>query len=92
LEINGDEVLNLEYSARDDFGISEINLIAKIGDREDKVRLQKDDNKRLVLRDQYKWDLNKLALRDGEEAIFFLQVFDNDTISGPKIGTPARCV
>jgi len=87
LEINGDEVLNLEYSARDDFGISEINLIAKVGDREDKVRLQKDDNKRLVLRDQYKWDLNKLALRDGEEAIFFLQVFDNDTISGPKIGT-----
>jgi hypothetical protein len=87
LEINGDEILNLEYSARDDFGISEVNLITRVGDREDKIRLQKDDIKRLILREQYKWDLGKLALRDGEEALFFLQVFDNDTISGPKIGT-----
>lgn len=87
LEINGDEILNLEYSARDDFGISEVNLITKVGDREDKIRLQKDDIKRLILREQYKWDLGKLALRDGEEALFFLQIFDNDTISGPKIGT-----
>src|SRR5262245_21008855 len=86
LEINGDEILNLEYSARDDFGIAEVNLIAKIGDREDKIRLQKDEIKRVILRDQYKWDLGKLALRDEEEAVFFLQVFDNDTISGPKIG------
>jgi soluble cytochrome b562 len=87
LEINGDEILNLEYSARDDFGIAEVNLITRIGDREDKITLQKEDVKRLIVRDQYKWDLGKLALRDGEEAIFFLQVFDNDTISGPKLGT-----
>ena len=87
LEINGDEILNLEYSARDDFGIGEIALVTKIGDREEKIILQKDDAKRLVLRNQYKWDLSKLALRDGDEATFVLQVFDNDTISGPKIGT-----
>jgi len=87
LEINGDEILNLEYSARDDFGIAEVNLIAKVGDREDKIRLEKGDDKRHILREQHKWDLGKLGLRDGEEALFFLQVFDNDTISGPKIGT-----
>jgi soluble cytochrome b562 len=87
LEINGDEILNLEYSARDDFGIAGVNLIARIGDREEKIPLQKDDAKKLIVRDEYKWDLNKLALRDGEEAVFLLQVFDNDTISGPKLGT-----
>jgi soluble cytochrome b562 len=87
LEISGDEVLSLEYSARDDFGVSEVNLIAKVGDREDKTRLQRDDAKRLMLRDQFKWDLGKLALRDGEEAVFHLEVSDNDTISGPKLGT-----
>ena len=87
LEINGDETLSLEYTARDDFGIGEIALVAKIGDREDKIVLQKDESKRLIMRDQYNWDLGKLALREGEEAVFFLQVFDNDTISGPKIGT-----
>jgi soluble cytochrome b562 len=87
LEISGDEILTLEYSARDDFGIGEIALVTKIGDREDKIVLQKDEAKRLVLREQFKWDLGRLGLREGEEAIFVLQVFDNDTISGPKIGT-----
>jgi soluble cytochrome b562 len=86
LEVNGDEVLPLEYSARDDFGIGEINLVAKISEREEKIRLEKDDVRRLILRGQFKWDLGKLALREGEEALFHLQVLDNDTISGPKLG------
>ena len=87
LEVNGDEVLPLEYSARDDFGIGEINLVAKIGEREERIRLEKDETRRLILRGQFKWDLSKLALREGEEALFHLQVMDNDTISGPKLGT-----
>ena len=41
LEINGDEILSLEYSARDDFGIAEVTLITKIGDREEKIRCKK---------------------------------------------------
>ena len=87
LEVNGDEVLTLEYSARDDFGISEVNLVAKVRDREDKIRLQRDDARRLVLRDQFRWDLGKLPLADGgDEAVFHLEVLDNDTISGPKLG------
>jgi hypothetical protein len=87
LEVNGDEVLVLEYSARDDFGISEVNLVAKVGDREDKIRLQRDDARRLVLRDQFRWDLGKLPLGDGETRPCFAEVLDNDTISGPKLGT-----
>ncbi|MGH7828515.1 MAG: DUF4175 family protein [Candidatus Binatia bacterium] len=87
LEVNGDEILLLDYSARDDFGVAEVNLAVKIGEREEKVRLQRDDGRRLILRDQYKWDLGRLALREGEEAIFHLEVLDNDTISGPKLGT-----
>src|SRR5918996_3327166 len=87
LEINGDEVLPLEYSARDDFGVAEVNLVSKVGEREDKIRLQRDDAKRLILRDQFKWDVGRLGLREGEEAVFRLEVLDNDTISGPKLGS-----
>ena len=87
LEVNGDETLPLEYSARDDFGIGEVNLVAKIGEREEKIRLHKDEARQLMVREQFKWDLGKLALREGEEATFHLEVFDNDTISGPKLGT-----
>jgi len=77
----------VEYSARDDFGIGEVNLVARVGEREDKIRLLRDEAKRLILRDQFKWDLGKLALREGDEAVFNLHVLDNDTISGPKLGT-----
>lgn len=87
MEINGDEILTLEYSARDDFGLAEVTLSVKIGDRQDKTRLQKDDARRLILRDQYRWDLGRLALRDGEDALINLEVTDNDTVSGPKLGT-----
>jgi hypothetical protein len=86
-EINGDEVLVVEYGARDDFGIAEVNLIAKIGDREEKIRLLRDENRRVILREEFKWDLGKLALRDGDEVLFHLEVWDNDTVSGPKRGT-----
>ena len=86
MEVNGDEVLTVEYSARDDFGISDINLVAKIGEREDRIRLLQNDAKQLIIRDQFKWDLSKLALRDGDEATVHLEALDNDTVSGPKRG------
>jgi soluble cytochrome b562 len=86
MEINGDEVITVEYSARDDFGIGDINLVAKLGDHEDRIRLMQNDKKQLIVRDQFKWDLGKLALREGDEASVHLEVFDNDTISGPKLG------
>src|SRR5687767_8776911 len=87
LEINGDEILTLEYSARDDFGLAEVALSVKVGERQEKIRLQKDDARRLILRDQYRWDLGRLALRDGEDALINLEVTDNDTVSGPKLGS-----
>lgn len=86
LEVNGDEIVTLEYTARDDFGIAEVSLVVKSGEREDKIRLPQDEAKQLILHDQYKWDLGKLALRDGDEASIHLEALDNDTISGPKLG------
>lgn len=87
LEVNGDETLPIEYSARDDFGIGQVNLVAKVGEREEKIPLHKDQARRLVVQERFKWDLGKLALREGDEAIFHLEVLDNDTISGPKLAT-----
>jgi soluble cytochrome b562 len=87
LEVSGDEVMPIEYSARDDFGIGEINLVVKVGDREEKIALEREERRNLVMRGQFKWDLGRLALREGDEAVFHLQVLDNDTISGPKLGT-----
>lgn len=87
LEISGDEILPLEFSARDDFGIHEVHLAIRIGDRQEKVPVQRDGNKKLIPRERFDWDLGKLGLREGDEGIYHLEVFDNDTVSGPKIGS-----
>lgn len=87
LEVNGDETLPLEFSARDDFGVHQVSLAIRIGDRQEKIPIEKEGNKKLIPRERFDWDLGKLGLREGEEAIYHFEVVDNDTISGPKMGT-----
>jgi hypothetical protein len=88
LEVNGDEILTLEFSANDDFGIQEISLVPKIGDdREGKISVYRESNKKLLARERFSWDLGKLGLREKEEVVYHLEALDNDTISGPKVGS-----
>ena len=87
LEVNGDETLLLEFNARDDFGIQEVALVIKIGDRQEKLPIQREEITKLIVRERFNWDLGKLGLREGDEATVHLEVLDNDTISGPKIGS-----
>ncbi|MBI2359287.1 MAG: DUF4175 family protein [Deltaproteobacteria bacterium] len=87
LEVNGDETVLLDFSARDDFGIQEVALVVNLGGRQEKLPVPIDGKRRLILRERYNWDLGRLGLRDGVEASYHLEVYDNDTISGPKLGT-----
>ena len=87
LEVNGDETLPLEFSGRDDFGVQEVNLAIRIGDRQEKLPILKEGNKRMIARERFNWELGKLGLREGEEALYHLEILDNDTVSGPKMGT-----
>jgi hypothetical protein len=87
LEVNGDETLPLEYSARDDFGIQEVALVARVGERRERLLIQREESRKLITRERFNWDLEKLGLGESDETIYHLEVLDNDTISGPKIGT-----
>src|SRR3989338_1004041 len=78
LEVNGDETLPLEFSGRDDFGVQEVNLAIRIGDRQEKLPILKEGNKRLIARGRFNWELGKLGLREGEEALYHLEILDND--------------
>lgn len=87
LEVNGDEILPLEFTARDDFGIQQIALVVNLGERQEKLPVPVEAKKKLILRDHFSWDLGKLGLREKNEVSYHLEILDNDTISGPKIGT-----
>ena len=87
LEVNGDETLVLEYSAKDDFGIQDVFLVTKVRGDEQKVRIRKDGNEKLLSREEYQWDVSQLELKEGDEVAYYIEVSDNDTISGPKVGS-----
>lgn len=85
LEVNGNETLSLDYLASDDYGVQEIALVAKVEGREDRIPVWRDEPDR-NFRDQFSWDLNSLGLKEGDVVTYYLEVLDNDSISGPKLG------
>ena len=85
LEIAGNEVIPLSYSARDDFGITGIRLSVELAGREHFIPLKDSEGGRLVGPDVFKWDLSTLALTAGDKVLYRIEVKDNDSVSGPKV-------
>ncbi|MCX8116596.1 MAG: DUF4175 domain-containing protein [Desulfobacterota bacterium] len=86
LEVTGEEILPLLFSARDDFGITAIRLSYQLGGIERFVQLALPQNPRFIGPETYRWDLSSLSLMPGDRVIYRLEVSDNDSISGPKWG------
>jgi len=79
--------LNIIASVKDDFGFSKLELKYSVAGRKEdgsgtiKIPLKPELKEGNVY---YIWDISGLALRGGETAEYFLEIFDNDNISGPK--------
>ncbi len=85
IEIAGNEVIPLSYSARDDFGITGVRLSVELAGREHFIPLKDPEGGRLVGPEIFKWDLSPLALTPGDKVLYRLEVKDNDAVSGPKV-------
>ena len=85
LEVNGDERIALEYRANDDYGLQEVTLVATIGERQERIPVWRAELTR-QLRETFVWDLDDMGLDEGDVVVYHLEVLDNDTISGPKLG------
>ena len=86
LEILGDEVLPIVYTAKDDFGVTAVRLSYQMGGIERFILLRSGGNGRFLGPETFKWDLGSLSLAAGDRVIYSLEVWDNDSISGPKKG------
>jgi hypothetical protein len=86
VEVNGDETLLIEFDARDDFGLLEVNLLAESGGRQEKIAIQRDIQRKSLGRERFQWELAKLGFPEPAEVVFQLEALDNDTVSGPKRG------
>ncbi|MBK8944129.1 MAG: hypothetical protein IPM32_02560 [Ignavibacteriae bacterium] len=84
-------LININYAIKDDFGFSNCVLNYKISeipqensdDIFNKINLQIDKTE-LEQSLYFNWDLTKLSLRENNILTFFIDVYDNDNISGPK--------
>ena len=86
IEILGDEVLPIVYTARDDFGVTAVRLGYQMGGVERFIPMRSGGNGRFLGPETFKWDLGSLSLTAGDRVVYCLEVSDNDTISGPKKG------
>jgi len=86
LEISGEEEIPVMYMARDDFGITAVKLLYRKGEREYAVSLKSPGGERYLSPQTFRWEMSSLALTPGEKVTYRLGAWDNDTVSGPKVG------
>ncbi len=86
LEVAGTEMTPIVYTAKDDFGITAVRLSYQMGGAERYISLKNVSNARSLGPETFKWDLTGLALTPGDKVVYRLEVWDNDSVSGPKAG------
>lgn len=86
VEVDPDQKLTLKYDVSDDFGVTDLQLVFRMGSstEEKRVALPRDEGR--TTRTQYTWDLSTLKLRPGDRVSYFLEAKDNDEVAGPKKG------
>ncbi|MFH0777403.1 MAG: DUF4175 family protein, partial [Candidatus Eisenbacteria bacterium] len=95
-EASVDEGMEIPLDAvcADDFGLSALYLhyFRDPGEvRREEVKEFKDRTREAVV--SYLWDLSPLQMLPGEIVTYFLEIFDNDEVSGPKFArTPLMTV
>jgi hypothetical protein len=93
LEIEEGQVISLEYEARDDFGVRELALVYRAGAFGDKrMVIDRVDEVARRYEGRYHWDVTDLFSEAGERVTYYVEVWDNDTVSGPKRGISATHV
>ncbi|OGQ89275.1 MAG: hypothetical protein A2289_15645 [Deltaproteobacteria bacterium RIFOXYA12_FULL_58_15] len=86
LILKDDQNVDILWRAKDDFGVAEVNLVVeRLGQANpQKIPLATSEQTGQRREDRYRWSLSDINLAPGNDVRFFLEAFDNDTISGPK--------
>ena len=91
LEVNERDRISLVFSARDDFELGEASVHWRVlgSTREGHVRLTSAPAGRRRYRGEAPFDLAGLEFRPGDRVAYTVEVRDNDTVNGPKVGASA---
>ena len=87
IEVDETTVLDIGYEAEDDFGLQDAALIYQGSDGvEHRLPLHQGRFHQRRVTEHSSWDLYQHPLPAGDTVQVYIEVYDNDTISGPKKG------
>ncbi|MBI5418244.1 hypothetical protein HZA55_09945 [Candidatus Poribacteria bacterium] len=80
---------NIIITGEDDFGIKKLRLKYIIVGKSDEkaIDLVKFNPAKTSVKYEYVWDMNEENLSPGYVIQYYVEAWDNDTVSGPKCGT-----
>ena len=87
LEVDEMTTLQIQYEAEDDFGLQDATLVyTGAGSTAQRIPLHKGRFANRQVQETFAWDMHQWPLPSGETVQVYVEVYDNDTISGPKKG------
>ena len=87
MEVDETTDLRIRYEATDDFGLQDATLVyIGPGGSEQRVPMHQGRFERSSVFESFTWHVQNWELPDGDTLQFYVEVYDNDTISGPKRG------
>src|SRR5215510_5605300 len=87
LEVDEMMTLQIQYEAEDDFGLQDATLVyTGAGGTAQRIPLYKGRFANRQVQETFAWDMTQWPLPSGETVQVYVEVYDNDTISGPKKG------
>jgi hypothetical protein len=86
IEIGEKENLDIYYRAEDDFGLTKLVLVweKKSGEATRVIEQMKKESK--SIEGKFTWNLSGIESEPGEIIEAKIRAYDNDTVSGPKVG------
>ncbi|MFT4577366.1 MAG: DNA repair exonuclease SbcCD ATPase subunit [Nitrospinales bacterium] len=77
--------IQIFYEGSDDFGIRSIELVAQIEDSAIRKNIKSLKNGEKASQGRFTWNLALESLKPGQEIQYYLEIKDNDNVSGPNI-------
>jgi hypothetical protein len=84
VEVAADARVRVEWTASDDFGLGDLTLVVKAPGGEEERRPARALAPSRRESGSLEIDLAPMRLAEGEKLLYWLEVVDNDTVSGPK--------
>ncbi len=86
VELGSEEKIDIFYEAEDDFGISKLVLTWENERGQSHIPIAKKEQETSAIKDKLSWGPSGINPGDGDTIKLRVLVYDNDTISGPKVG------